>query len=340
MSTNDTRKSQLLSLKLRALVRDHLGRTSDDGIVPAVFARGAAVREDSACWVLVEERTERGLGPALLWALKEDAGHLNVLAEAGTGTIARQAGYFQWPISVWHVEGRTLIPAVAEPFAESPSPSQEHLAFIELITQGGATPVVENGIVRGEVMGLEVCRAVDDPVTGAPRLEVGMGAHDREAFAMLHGNRPTIEALADVVDNVKLHRRPGAGPHPFNRIAPERMLRATLLANPKLVGASWLEPSDPPSPRTNVLDTVPCVARGTDEQGSSIVVVVTSGADPDVVPFALDARALVDEKHATRSELLVALPTSHITPTNRRALGLAKSAARFVELDLPPAPSS
>jgi hypothetical protein len=340
VSTNDTRKSQLLSLKLRALVRDHLGRTSDDGMAPAVFSRGAAVREDSACWILVEEQTGRGLGPALLWALKENAGHVNVLAETGTGAMARQAGYFECPISVWHVEGRTLIPAVAEPFMGTTSPSPEHLAFIELIAQGGAMPVVEHGIVRGEVLGLEVCRAVDDPVTGAPRLEVGMGAHDREAFAMLHGNRPTIEALADVVGNVKLHRYPGARPHPFNRIAPERMLRATLLEDPHLVGVSWLEPSDPPTPRTNVLDTVPCVARGTDHQGNSIVVVVTSGADPDVVPFALDARAYVDEKHATRSELLVALPASHITPTNRRALGLAKSAARFVELDLPTAPSS
>lgn len=333
MSTNDTRKSQLRSLKLRALVRDHLGRSSDDGIVPAVFARGAAVRDDAACWLLVEDQIGRGLGPALLWALKEDAGHLNVLAESGTGTIARQAEYFEHPISVWHVDGRTLIPAVAEPFVEAPSPSPEHRAFIELIVQGGATPVVEHGIVRGEVMGLEVCRAVDDQVTGEPRLEVGMGAHDREAFAMLHGNRPTVDALADVVENVKLHRRPGAGPHPFNRIAPERMLRATLLDNPGLVGATRLEPSDPPVPRTNVLDTVPCVARGADERGHDVVVVVTSGADPDVVPFALDARARVDEIHATRSELLIALPASHITPTNRRALELAKSAARFVELD-------
>ena len=333
MSTNDTRKSQLLSLKLRALVRDHLGPSAGDGFVPAVFARGAAVRESGNIWVLVAEQTGRGLGPALLWALKEGATSLNVLAESGTGTLARQADYFDFPIRVWHVSDRSLLPAVAESFAEASPPSPEHAAFVELITQGGATPVVEHGIVRGEVMGLEVCRAVDDPVTGEPRLEVGMGAHDREAFAMLHGNRPTVEALADVVENVKLHRRPGAGPHPFNRIAPERMLRATLLDNPHLIGAAWLEPVDPPVPRTNVLDTVPCVARGTDERGNSIVVVVTSGADPDVVPFALDARARVDESLATRSELLIALPATHITPTNRRALELAKSAARFVELD-------
>lgn len=340
MSTNDTRKSQLLSLKLRALVRDHLARPSEDGLVPTVFARGAAVVEGDTCWVLVDDRPTRGLGPALLWAMKEGRASLNVLAESGTGVLARQAAHLDFPVTVWHVEGRVLIPAVAEPFVEPREPSVTHLSFVELIERGGATPVVEHGVVAGEVLGLEVCRAVDDPVTGAARLEVGMGAHDREAFAMLHGNRPTVEALADVVTNVRRHRKPGADAHPFNRIAPERMLRAMVLDAPHLVDAVALEACDPPFPRSNVLDVVPCVARGTGVGGNDIVVVVTSGADPDVVPFALDARAYIDHRHGTQSELIVAMPASHVTPTNRRALAAARNSARFVELDLAAAPPS
>lgn len=333
MSTNDTRKSQLLSLKLRALVRDHLGRSTDEGITPAVFARGAAVIESGNSWVLVEEQTGRGLGPALLWSLKEGATALNVLAESGTGILARQAALLDFPITVWHVNDRTLIPAIAEPFPDECQPSAEHAAFVSLIEQGGATPVVEHGIVAGEVLGLEVCRAVDDPVTGAARLEVGMGAHDREAFAMLHGDKPTVEALADVVDNVKQHRRPGAMPHPFNRIAPERMLRAVIVDAPELVGAASLVVCDPPVRRTNVLDIVPCVARGRSLDGGDVVVVVTSGADPDIVPFALDACAFVDHRNGSISELRIAMVAGHVTPTNRRALGLARRAATFVELD-------
>lgn len=333
MSTNDTRKSQLLSLKLRALVRDHLGRSSDEGIAPAVFARGAAVFESGTAWVFVEQQTERGLGPALLWALKERATSLNVLAESATGTLARQAAYLDFPTNVWHVHERSLIPPVAELFPAESRASDEHSAFLPLIAEGGATPVIEHGVVAGEVMGLEVCRAVDDPVTGEARLEVGMGAHDREAFAMLNGNKPTVEALADVVDNVKQHRRPGAMPHPFNRIAPERMLRWLVLETPALVGATSLDPCDPPVRRTNVLDTVPCVARGTTVEGVDVVVVVTSGADPDIVPFALDARAFVDDRHGSVSELRIAMPAAHITPTNRLALGVARGAATFVELD-------
>ncbi len=57
--------------------------------------------------------------------------------------------------------------------------------------------------------GLEVCRVVDDPATGAVRLEVGVGAHDREAFAIMHGDVPTVEALAGVVRAVAEHRRTG-----------------------------------------------------------------------------------------------------------------------------------
>lgn len=330
MSVDDARKSQLLSLKLRALVREHLEIPSDDSLTPVVFARGAAVVQQNMAWVLVEDNTSRGLGPALLWTLK--AGHVSlaVLASSGTGVMARQAAHFNFDIAVWHVNERTLLAAVPEPFLEPAQPLAEHADFIPLIEAGGATPNIEHGIVTGEVLGLEVCRAVTDRHTGEIRLEVGMGAHDREAFALLHGARPTLEALADVVSSVREHRRPGVLAHPFNRIAPERLLRANVLVDPSLVGAVRLDACDPPAPRTNVLDIVPCVARGVDQAGHDIVVVFTSGADPDIVPFALDARAYVDYVHATSSDLVIAMPDSHMTPTNRAALERACSPARFV----------
>ena len=344
MSTNDTRKSQLLSLKLRALVRDHLGYESESGLVPDVFARGAAVVEGDVAWVFVDDRPERGLGPALLWSLKEGHRALNVLAERCTGILARQAALFTTPITVWYVDGRTLMPAIAEPYEPAADPSAAHLSFIELIERGGATPVVEHGVVAGEVLGLEVCRAVDDPVTGAARLEVGMGAHDREAFALLHGDRPTVEALADVVSHVRRHRTPDAEAHPFNRIAPERLLRSTALADPSLVGAASLMVCEPPITRSNVLDIAPCVARGLSNEGDDLVVVFTSGADPDIVPFALDARARIDHLGETSSHLVIAMPGSHVTPTNRRALALAVAPrgrrAEFVAVDPPSMPSS
>ena len=329
MSSNDARKSQLLSLKLRALVRDHLGLVADDALLPEVFARGAAVVHGTTAWVLVEEDTSRGLGPALLWAVKSGHSALHVLASTSTGVLARRAAYFDFDISVWHVNERVLLPAVAEPFPDRVAALPEHTEFVELISAGGAVPNIEHGVVTGEVTGLEVCRAVTDPHSGEVRLEVGMGAHDREAFALLHGARPTLEALSDVVASVREHRRPDALAHPFNRIAPERGLRARAIAEPALVGAQSLEACDPPVPRTNVLDTVPCVARGIDVDGRAIVVVFMSGADPDIVPYALDARAHVDFVHGTDSQLVIAMPESHMTPTNRAAMALAAVPVRF-----------
>ena len=79
-----------------------------------------------------------------------------------------------------------------------------------MIIEGGATPAVEHGVLVGEVRGLEVCRVVTDAQTGAARLEVGIGQHDREAFQMLHGDVPTVEALAKVVAAVAPHREYGA----------------------------------------------------------------------------------------------------------------------------------
>ena len=149
-------------------------------------------------------------------------------------------------------------------------------------------------MVTGEVHGLEVCRVVDDPHTGAVRLEVGVGAHDREAFAILHGDVPTVEALAGVVAAVAEHRRPDGAPHPLNRLAPERLLRWRLQEQPSLLGLTDVVPIQPPVPRRSIKDRAACSALGRrddgTEHGSDVLVVCTSGGDLDVIPYTIDAR--------------------------------------------------
>ena len=66
----------------------------------------------------------------------------------------------------------------------------------------------------GEILGLEIARVVVDD-TGA-RIEVGVGRHDREAFAMLHGDLPPEAALAGVIATVRRHRT-GAAEGPTTR---------------------------------------------------------------------------------------------------------------------------
>ncbi|MEO7397198.1 MAG: hypothetical protein ABIW84_01405, partial [Ilumatobacteraceae bacterium] len=207
-------RSELLTMKLRALVRDHLGREvvvaahecGDARTVP--FGRGAAMIVDGVAWVFVDEFPERGLGAALAWFRRQhDATSLAIIVEAASGVLARRARLFSAPISVWHAVDRILVPAVDAPYPPASAVDPAHEALRPLILEGGAEPLVEHGVLTGEVRGLEVCRAVTDATTGEVRLEVGVGAHDREAFLMLHGARPTVEALADVVDGVAVHRR-------------------------------------------------------------------------------------------------------------------------------------
>ena len=291
MTPDPQRRTALLGLKLGALVRDH----ADGG--PAVlgsFGAGAALARDGQAWVLADERPERILGPALAWARQQGLeAEVNVVVDdpAAAGVVARRARYFAAPPKVWRVDGRALVAADPAPFDPPPPVVDDRLSLLALIEEAGAVPVVEHGVVAGEVAGLEVCRAVIDPDLAVTRLEVGVGAHDREAFSLVHGDVPPLEALADVVAKVAEHRRPGADPHPLNRLNAERLLRWRLIEEPHLVGALVLEPAPPPVPRPNLKDPVPCVAVGVDTDGQPVVVVSSVGIDLDLVPFAADARS-------------------------------------------------
>jgi hypothetical protein len=273
-------------MKLATLARDH-GSAGD--LHPVPFALGAAAVDNGVGWVLLDERQQRGLGPALAWAVRSSVTHLHVLAEEATGTLARRAMAFRMPIEAWHVVERVLLPAIAEPLPEPLVVPVGHDQYRPLIIEGGAVPAVEHGVLVGEVRGLEVCRVVTDAQTGDARLEVGIGQHDREAFQMLHGDVPSVEALAKVVATVAPHREHGADPHPLNRIGQERALRARLIDAPGLIGASFLEALPSPLPRTNLKDPQPCVARALID-GRSTTVVISTGVDLDLVPFATDAR--------------------------------------------------
>ena len=328
------RQAQLFSIKLTALVRDHSGEGSDapdsGEFRRGVFGRGAALTHGSQAWVLVEEYPTRGLGPAMAWARQQHS-ELNVLAEQSTGVLNRQAQYFEQPPTAWHVEGRLLLPAITEPFPVSPAVSVEHESMLQLIVAGGAVPTVEHGVLAGEVAGLEVCRVVTDQYTGEVRLEVGVGAHDREAFQIIHGDKPPVEALAGVVEAVTPHRLPKSSPHPLNRLAGERLLRWELMTDPSIVGLSMLSPAEPPYPRPNLKDPFPAVAVGATAGGEPVVVVCSVGVDLDLVPFAADARAFLGLE---RAELLLALPSRDAHAVTVDLAGRLTRPARIVTADL------
>jgi hypothetical protein len=324
-----SQRARLNAVKLRVLVAEHTG--GDVAAEVAEFEPGGALVHGGAAWVLLDEQPATRLGAALAWALRQHVERLHVIAGAGTGVLARRAGEFDLPIEVWHAEGRALLPAVAEPHAPVPKLPAHHESFRGLIIEGGATPLVEHGALVGEVAGLEVCRVVDDPYLDTTRLEVGIGAHDREAFSMLHGDVPSVESLARVVGVVARHRRVGAPQHPLNTLAAERFLRWQIEHQPDLVGAARVTPAEPPVPRENLKDPVPCVATGATPDGAALVVVCSSGVELDLVPYAADAR-LAHCQPGVDTRLVVVTPLRDRLPVIVEIAGRLRQSCEFASL--------
>jgi hypothetical protein len=318
------RRKLLLGVKLRALVSEHVGVVID--VEPTVFGAGAALVYERAAWTIIDGDAARRLGAALAWAIRHDATSLDLVVERDGGLLARRAQAFTFPIRVWFAEERVLLPIVAERALEPDSAPNDHIALIELIEQAGAEPHVERGVVTGEVRGLEVCRVVDEPTIGnfaelsdvpsadmvAPDdaelaarlarreaegviLEVGVGANDREAFQMLHGHLPTVDALANVVSAVRDHRSVAARQHPLNRMAPERFLRWQVEQDPSLLGLTEIAQADPPVNRLSMKHGEPCVSTAADIDARSVLVVFSSGVDLDLMSFVADVIVHVGE---------------------------------------------
>jgi hypothetical protein len=286
------------------LARDHLDVVDGE---PTTFPGGAALRGGSRGAVLVEDQPERGLGRALSWAARSGVDELHVLVEDRAGQLARQASQFATPPTVWWVQERDLHAVVPEPLEAPTQPSAAALALAPEIEAAGATVVVEHGVVTGDVLGLEVARVVEHDL--GVSLEVGIGRHDREAFAIIHGDRPTGEALAGVVESVRNSRRADAPQQPLHRLAQERWLREVVLARPELAGVDGpLERHEGPLPRPNVKDPWPAVLRG-----GGAVVVCSTGVDLDLVPFAADARLAADPD----ADLVLVLPERDAHPVTR-----------------------
>lgn len=311
------RHQRLLGVKLRALVGEHVGHSID--VEAAGIGVGAGLVLDGAAWVIADGVATRTLGPAVAWAIRRDAASLDLIVERDGATLARRALGFDFPIRVWFAEERLLLPVVADLSDVVEPPPPEHIELIDLIVQAGADPHVERGVVTGEVRGLEVCRVVDEPTTGnfaelsdvpssadvAPDdaelaarlarreadgviLEVGVGANDREAFQMLHGHLPTVDALAGVVSAVTEHRSERAGQHPLNRMAPERYLRWQVEQDPSSVGLDEITQIDPPVDRLSMKHNEACVSTAIDTEGRRLAVVFSAGVDLDLVAFIAD----------------------------------------------------
>jgi hypothetical protein len=323
-------RARLLAVKLRALVSAHSG---PDDPTPAVFPGGAALLDGDRAWVLLDTAPLTSFGAAMVWAPRQGCDRLHVVVDhdAGVaGILARRAACFEPAPSVWVAHGTELAVAPPAP-VPVPRPAEPAPHLAELLVDAGLEVLVEGGVVRGELNGLEVARVVHGASSSGvpleePLLEVGVGQADRELTAMLHGSLAPTEQLARVIELVGAHRRPGAPPHPLNQLVPERWLRARLVADPDRIGLEALRPVETALPRPNLRDRGVAAALGTDRSGDEVLVVCSVGVDLDLVPHAADTRLAV----APQAQLVLAVPERDASPVTEELAGRLARPARVV----------
>ncbi|HUS61809.1 MAG TPA: hypothetical protein VMY34_06400 [Acidimicrobiales bacterium] len=317
--------AQLRLAKLRALITPHWGEPSASAAVHPP-AGGAAIADGERGWCLVEAAPERALGGALAWAHRAGVTELHVIVNdaVAAGHLARRAGGFTSAPQVWWIEGTEVVAAEALPLPPVLPIVGDVTEFVRLFDEVGAEPVVEHGILRAEVLGLEVARVVDE--AGVPFLEVGVGRHDREAHREMEADSAPRAALERVIAGVRAHRVGGALSHPANTLSRERWLRRIVIDQPALVGAASLEAVESPVRRTDLRVAAPAPAAGVDADGAPVLVVCSTGIDLDLVPAAWDAR-LRDAR--ARARLVLAVPPGDDHPLT---LALAASMVEPAEV--------
>jgi len=298
MAISQEQRAGLWRAKLRSLARDHFDR-ADGNEHDAPW--GAALETSGAWTALIEVSPERSFGQALVLAASNNAASLDLLMDDDAPSVARRAQLFEPAPSVWKVDGTQVAPAVADAAPEQIPAPELRPDIAELLEVPGVDVVVEHGCIIGECRGLEVAR-----VTGQgseQRLDVGVGAYDQGAFAVMNPDLTPVEALADVVAQVLTHRRRGAQPHPINRLARERWVRSELLQDPSLVQLVSLAIVEPAQAREGIKDVAIASALGSDSAGQRVLVACSVGIDLDAIPAAAD---LAERHHADR--IVVVLP--------------------------------
>jgi hypothetical protein len=310
LSQSDADAGRLASVKLRAIAPT-LGfdaSTADE----RDFAYGAGLVSGTRGALYVTREHIRSIGPTLLWMLKHQLTEIDLVIEGDGGIPARRAQALTCGLRVWQLQNGKLERAQPTPHLPKVEVPQSHEQFAATIQNCGALPVREHGVLTGEVLGLEVCRVVD--TQDGPRLEVGVGAIDRETFQLVNSHRTIEDSLTEVVGIVRAHRSPGAPHHPLGKMAGERLLRHRVINEPSLIGAATLKPAEPPIPRGGMRETTPCVATGTDLDGNPIVVVLTDTVDVDIIGFGVDALT----REGPNATLLVITFAGNVTSAMRQ----------------------
>ncbi|MEM8708608.1 MAG: hypothetical protein AAGE98_19250 [Actinomycetota bacterium] len=328
MSLDPARRAGLERARAAAIARDHFELDAELDSVSLDAAPFGVVVASEAHAVVVSSADELGLlGGVLVWLDRNPRSRADLVVEHHAGVQARRAQVLAPELTVHALDGAAVGPATADPITD-PHPVADDIApLVALIERSGAQAVIEDGIVRAEVAGLEVGRVVDGP--GGSVLEVGVGRFDREAGALLHADRPIEPTLVDTIEQVRGHRTSGAPLHAVNRIGRERWLRDRVRRDPAIAGIDAPVLVEPIPPRTSLLEPSAAALLG-DVDGRSVLVVCSVGVELGLVPATAD----LVSRHAP-DEVRFVLPARDRLPYLERLAQRLRVPVSFADIDVP-----
>ncbi|MGI9624522.1 MAG: hypothetical protein ACR2PK_16945 [Acidimicrobiales bacterium] len=283
MNIDAGRLAGLARTKLESLVRSEFPEVTADA---QSFNAGVGLIDGDRAFVYLIDETPSPMAAVLAWGRRNGANDMNVVVDEVDPVLVLQATGLDPAPTLWRVEGgRMTSVAPTSPAITDRAPPEEALEQVSVLRDSGLDVVIEHGVVIGEVLGLEVARVVVDS-EGRASVRVGVGLYDQEAHELLHADSPIEERLARVSDEVRRHRHREAGPHPLNRVARERWLRTIVMGDPELVGLKTMAPLEPIAARGGIHQEVPAAGVGVRHDGSSAIVVCSTGIDLDLVPVA------------------------------------------------------
>ena len=325
MALDADRRAQLEQARAVALLKQCFDVDASATAGTAPF--GVTVTAGDRAWVVSMSDDLAALGGVLVWLDRHAPAEAHLVLDHHAEVHARRAAVLAPELRVWKAVGDTVVEAEAEPVPPA-LPRPDDTAHLEaLLVDEGLEVVCEDGLLRGELAGLEVARILHGP--DGPVLEAGVGRFDREAGVLLHAGRSVAESLHDAVTQVRPHRTPGAVSHAVNRLARERWLRHVIVGEPGLVGVDFPELVEPIPPRANLLDVVPAslIAHDGDQR---VLVVCSVGVDLGLVPAVADLVAV----HAP-DEIRLVLPERDRLPYIERLAERLPVPVSFRSIDAP-----
>ena len=242
-------------------------------VVDLPFGSAVVSQDGATAWVVLELPVAASLGGVLAWAAKSapSASTVHALLPSDmaiwrypAGVWARLASYFDIDCHIHELTPQGCVEVSPTLLAGKSDAPDGARALRDVLAEARLEVVEEAGIIRGEVLGLEVARIMElgaehralagldldaddsDPTFG---IDIGVGKFDQEIGRMLQTESVPVAALTRTADYVRLNRSADAGPPIEREALRESSICGVLIDNALHAFATGID-----------LDTIPQVA--------------------------------------------------------------------------------